>query len=158
MGHKTNSKMKAFAALAPLLALAAAEPDPDPQLLLGSGLTYSGLPLATTTRLISPIATHSVISPLGSRIVAIGKREAEAEPEADPQLLLRSGLVGGLPLTHRVISPYSTLISPYANRVVAIGKREAEAEPEADPQLLLRSGLVGGLPLTTRVISLDLHH
>jgi len=124
--------MKFLIALA-LVAVAVAEPEADPQLLLNSGfsnvlhtpLTYGGL-------------YNGFYGNLGG--YRIFKREAEAEPEADPQLLYNtwgSGLYNGF--------GYSNIIRPsiYGGLGYRLLKREAEAEPEADPALIYSNGLWG---------------
>merc|ERR1712168_1316360 len=78
-----------------------------------------------------------------------GKREAEAEPEADPALLY--GTYGYGPLAYGLKSAPCVNAAnvpvpcagaayaygyPYAGYGAIYGKSEAEAEPEADPALL----------------------
>merc|ERR1712226_1045805 len=73
--------------------------------------------------------------------VHVAKREAEAEPEADAQLLYtnRSGYAG---LGYNTWGSYGAY-TPY-NRVVALGKREAEA----DPALIYNTNVWGASPYT----------
>merc|ERR1712027_270755 len=81
------------------------------------------------------------------------KREAEAEPEADAQVLLNTYKAGVLPYTAGVLpyahhtyatsymAPYSY---PYAG-VHRVFKREAEAEPEADSQFVYNTAYSAGV-------------
>merc|ERR1712226_1697484 len=71
--------------------------------------------------------------------VHVAKREAEAEPEADAQLLYtnRFGYAG---LGYNTWGSYGAY-TPY-NRVVALGKREAEA----DPALIYNTNVWGASP------------
>jgi hypothetical protein len=116
--------MKAFApVLMALVAGAKAEAEADPQLLYNTWGSRAVIP--STFGYASTYAGYPY-----NRVVALGKREAEAEPEADAQLLYgnRFGYTG----YNWGLNAYNAY-NPY-NRVVALGKREAEAE--ADPQLL----------------------
>merc|ERR1719211_518581 len=73
----------------------------------------------------------------------LGKREAEAEPEADPALIYSSVGHMGYTMPYSTYSgykpytwPYTYSSWPYTTPYHHLGKREAEAEPEADPALL----------------------
>merc|ERR1712243_303384 len=58
----------------------------------------------------------------------IGKRSADAEPEAEP-FVYTNGYVS--PYTYGAYNPYT--YSPYTYGAHLIGKRSADAEPEAEP-------------------------
>jgi len=183
--------MKMFVVLA-LAACAFAEPEADPAVLLGNGVyapslynagLYSNVVrpyVSTVNRVVSTplVSSYRYASPLVSALSpvhAIGKREAEAEPEADAQVFSTyaagvpvSTYAAGLPVStyaaHHVAAPLTTynVAAPMYNSFVrspvsalttyrtpyvhAIGKREAEAEPEADAQFI--STYAAGLPLT----------
>merc|ERR1711997_883342 len=69
-----------------------------------------------------------------------GKREAEAEPEADPALIYSSVGHMGYTMPYSTYSgykpytwPYTYSSLPYTTPYHHLGKREAEAEPEPDP-------------------------
>ena len=85
----------------------------------------------------------------------LGKREAEAEAEADPSLLYAAGYAGVAPYAYGgyAYAPYAYNYAPYwyapraasyqsiatpfsVSTVSQIHKREAEADAEADPSLL----------------------
>merc|ERR1712117_68762 len=70
------------------------------------------------------------------------KREAEAEPEADAQVLLNTYKA---PLTTSYMAPYTY---PYAG-VHRVFKREAEAEPEVDSQFVYNTAYSAGVLPTT---------
>merc|ERR1712121_367058 len=184
--------MKMFVVLA-LAACAFAEPEADPAVLLGNGVyahslysagLYSNVVrpyVSTVNRVVSTplVSSYRYASPLVSALSpvhAIGKREAEAEPEADAQVFSTyaagvpvSTYAAGLPVStyaaHHVAAPLttynvaapmyrSTYVHPPVSALTtyrtpyvhAIGKREAEAEPEADAQFI--STYAAGLPLT----------
>merc|ERR1712126_617495 len=145
-----RSKMKFFVA-ACLVAAAFAEPeakaDADAALLYGAygyaGYAgYAGYPYALG---YSGYAGYPyAYGAYGAHY--IGKREAEAEPEADPALLYGAyGYAGyaGYPyagLRTYAGYPYATAYGayPYAYGAYGhyLGKRSADAEPEADAALL----------------------
>merc|ERR1712058_67643 len=183
-----TSNMKMFVVLA-LAACAFAEPEADPAALLGNGVYASSLYnaglysnvvrpyVSTVNRVVSTplVSSYRYASPLVSALSpvhAIGKREAEAEPEADAQVFSTyaagvpvSTYAAGLPVStyaaHHVAAPLTTynVAAPMYNSFVrspvsalttyrtpyvhAIGKREAEA----DAQFI--STYAAGLPLTT---------
>merc|ERR1712058_64461 len=176
-----TSNMKMFVVLA-LAACAFAEPEADPAVLLGNGVyapsqynagLYSNVVrpyVSTVNRVVSTplVSSYRYASPLVSALSpvhAIGKREAEAEPEADAQVFSTyaagvpvSTYAAGVPVStyaaHHVAAPLTTynVAAPMYNSFVrspvsalttyrtpyvhAIGKREAEAEPEADAQFI----------------------
>merc|ERR1712098_105479 len=171
-----------------LAACAFAEPEADPAVLLGNGVyapsqynagLYSNVVrpyVSTVNRVVSTplVSSYRYASPLVSALSpvhAIGKREAEAEPEADAQVFSTyaagvpvSTYAAGLPVStyaaHHVAAPLTTynVAAPMYNSFVrspvsalttyrtpyvhAIGKREAEA----DAQFI--STYAAGLPLT----------
>merc|ERR1712058_153265 len=137
-----TSNMKMFVVLA-LAACAFAEPEADPAVLLGNGVyapsqynagLYSNVVrpyVSTVNRVVSTplVSSYRYASPLVSALSpvhAIGKREAEAEPEADAQFI--STYAAGLPLTNTYAAPISTYttaahvatpVSTYAAHVAA---------------------------------------
>merc|ERR1712226_682988 len=141
LNNQTKNKhiMKAFAPV--LMALVAgAKAEADPQYLTAYGGLYGGVRSVIPStyggyyggvRSVIPSTYGYAYNPY-NRVVALGKREAEAEPEADAQLLYGNRFgYSGLGYNTWGLNAYNTY-NPY-NRVVALGKREAEA----DPQLLL---------------------
>merc|ERR1712226_944886 len=120
LNNQTKNKhiMKAFAPV--LMALVAgAKAEADPQYLTAYGGLYGGV------RSVIPSTYGYAYNPY-NRVVALGKREAEAEPEADAQLLYGNRFgYSGLGYNTWGLNAYNTY-NPY-NRVVALGKREAEA-------------------------------
>merc|ERR1712226_858707 len=122
LNNQTKNKhiMKAFAPV--LMALVAgAKAEADPQYLTAYGGLYGG------ARSVIPSTYGYAYNPY-NRVLSLGKREAEA----DPQLLYGNRFgYSGLGYNTWGLNAYNTY-NPY-NRVVALGKREAEA----DPQLLL---------------------
>merc|ERR1711910_66549 len=116
-----------------------AEAEADPQYYgyaLGHNLGYSGLTYGYPTYGYRTYAYPGVYSGYGYH--SIGKREAEAEPEAkaDPYLygygrygLGYSGLTYGYPTYGYSSYAYPRVYSNYGYH--SIGKREAEADPEA---------------------------
>merc|ERR1711951_12543 len=92
-------------------AVAAAEPEADPQVVVSGSPLLRHFGYAYKKPVFSynyPVNTYSY-SPYTAfpAVHAIGKREAEAEPEADPALLYHAGVS---PLT----STYSGVVSPVA--------------------------------------------
>ena len=147
------------------LALIAVCAEPEPE--ASRGFRGFGLaPLISRGGLLG----HSLLAhPHGLHRVALrphglGKREAEAEPEADPEALDPSlhwghgGVILGSPLgllghglVHRPHGLHRVALRPHG-----LGKREAEAEPEAEPEAdpgyrWGRGSLVVGAPLISRV-------
>merc|ERR1711915_809741 len=158
----STSNMKMFVVLA-LAACAFAEPEADPAVLLaGNGVyapsvynaglysnvvrPYSNVvrPYTTVSAPLVSSYNYRYASPLVSALSpvhAIGKREAEAEPEADA--MVYSTYAAGVPVSTygaHVAAPLTTYNTPYVH---ALGKREAEA----DAQFI--STYAAGLPLTT---------
>merc|ERR1712234_71288 len=106
----TSLIMKMFVVLA-LAAVAAAEPEADPQVVVSGSPLLRHFGYAYKKPVFSynyPVNTYSY-SPYTAfpAVHAIGKREADAEPEADPALLYHAGVS---PLT----STYSGVVSPVA--------------------------------------------
>merc|ERR1711915_1072601 len=182
----STSNMKMFVVLA-LAVCAFAEPEADPAVLLaGNGVyapsvynaglysnvvrPYSNVVRPYTTASAPLVSSYNyryaspLVSALGP-VHAIGKREAEAEPEADA--MVYSTYAAGVPVstygahvaapltTYNVAAPMyrpfvssvssplralTTYRTPYVH---ALGKREAEA----DAQFI--STYAAGLPLTT---------
>merc|ERR1712241_1496017 len=128
--------------------------------------------------MVAPVVYKAPIAPLAHHTYApytypyaahhVFKREAEAEPEADAQVLLNTYKAGVLPYTagvlpyahhtyaHSYIKPAVTYKAPVVYKapmttsymapytypyagVHRVFKREAEAEPEADSQVLLNN-------------------
>jgi tetrahydromethanopterin S-methyltransferase subunit F len=169
--------MKMFVVLA-LVGAAMAEPEADPLLYSGLASTYThGLASPFVRSVYNPVNTYgSVVAPVStyrSSVIpaytgytgytgyagyhGLGKREAEAEPEAEADPLLYSGLASTY--THGLASPfvrsaynpvttYGSVVAPvstYRSAVIPayngytgytgytgyrhFGKREAEAEP-----------------------------
>merc|ERR1712079_887646 len=122
---KQETAMKLFVVLA-LAAAAVAEPEADPYLYSG---VYGGYGYPYTAGVYSGYPVTGYTGYTYPYVHAIGKREADAEPEADPALVYSSlytpytaGVYSGYPVTG-----YTGYTYPYVH---AIGKREAEAEPE----------------------------
>merc|ERR1712226_732427 len=133
LNNQTKNKhiMKAFAPV--LMALVAgAKAEADPQYLTTYGGLYGGV------RSVIPSTYGYAYNPY-NRVLSTSKREAEAEPEADAQLLYtnRFGYAG---LGYNTWGSYGAY-TPY-NRVVALGKREAEA----DPALIYNTNVWGASP------------
>merc|ERR1712165_555164 len=129
---------------------------------------------------IAPVAplAHHTYAPYTYPYAAhhIFKREAEAEPEADAQVLLNTYKAGVLPYTagvlpyahhtyaHSYIKPAVTYKAPVTTSYMApytypyagvhrVFKREAEAEPEADSQFVYNNAYTAGvLPYTAGVL------
>merc|ERR1712003_391141 len=155
-----RSKMKFFVA-ACLVAAAFAEPeakaDADAALLYGAygyaGYAgYAGYPYALV---YSGYAGYPyAYGAYGAHY--IGKREAEAEPEADPALLYGAyGYTGYAGYPYAGLSayagyPYAAAYGayPYAYGAYGhyLGKRSADAEPEADAALLYGAYGYAGYP------------
>merc|ERR1712083_1169525 len=112
--------MKMFVVLA-LVAVAVAEPEADPQLLLtgGSPLLKS---LYSPYRYVSRVPTYTALNtyPYGYNslpyVHSIGKRDAEAKAEADPAVVYHAGIspLTGYPLLP--VNTYST-VNPVYNPV-----------------------------------------
>merc|ERR1712117_343147 len=124
--------------------------------------------------MVAPVVYKAPIAPYAYPYAAhhFVKREAEAEPEADAQVLLNTYKAGVLPYAdhtyaHSYIKPAVTYKAPVVYKaplttsymapytypyagVHRVFKREAEAEPEADSQVLLNNYAynAGVLPTT----------
>merc|ERR1712197_159381 len=113
--------------------MAMAEPEADPQLLYTAGVPH-----------VYNAAVHSVHAPVVSNVYSsyahpyvyhYGKRDAEAEPEADA-LYGVYGYGAYRPYAYGAYRPYA-----YTTRW-GYGKRSADAEAEADPALLYTTSAV----------------
>merc|ERR1712002_1091033 len=118
--------MKMFVVLA-LAAMAMAEPEADPQLLYTTGVhapvtSINNVPVVNAVPHVYNAAyTHPYV--YGH---LYGKRDAEAEPEADALY----GYYGYRNYGYSAYRPYA--YRPYAYGAWGYGKRSADAEPEAD--------------------------
>merc|ERR1712142_983638 len=137
--HDSLTNMKMFVVLA-LAAMAMAEPEADPQLLYTTGVhtpvtSINNVPVVNAVPHVYSTAVHSVHAPVVSTVassvyahptVYYGKRDAEAEPEADALY----GYYGYRNYGYSAYRPYA--YRPYAYGAWGYGKRSADAEPEAD--------------------------
>merc|ERR1711945_27806 len=143
--HDSLTNMKMFVVLA-LAAMAMAEPEADPQVLLNQHVTsINNVPVVQTPLVNTVVSNPTVYSTVAHSVapsvyhanvytphVYLGKREAEAEPEADAFYgyygygIRPYGSFGYRSYGYR--SPHS-----YGYRY---GKRSADAEAEADPALV----------------------
>merc|ERR1712168_1015470 len=151
--HDSLTNMKMFVVLA-LAAMAMAEPEADPQVLLNQHVTsINNVPVVQTPLVNTVVSNPTVYSTVAHSVapsvyhanvytphVYLGKREAEAEPEADADADALYGVYG---YGYRAYSPYTYgAYRPYAYRPYAyttrwgLGKRSADAEAEADPALV----------------------
>merc|ERR1712241_1465369 len=131
-------------------AMAMAEPEADPQLLYTAGVhtpvtSINNVPVVNAVPHVYNTAVHSVHSPVVSTVassvyahptVYYGKRDAEAEPEADALY----GYYGYRNYGYSAYRPYA--YRPYAYGAWGYGKRSADAEAEADPALLYTTSAV----------------
>merc|ERR1711981_495749 len=113
--HKNSptANMKMFVVLA-LVGATMAEPEADPLLYSGLASTYThGLaspfvrsvynPVTTYGSVVAPVSTYrSSVIPAYTGYTGLGKREAEAEPEAEADPLLYSPST----YTHGLASPF----------------------------------------------------
>merc|ERR1712165_488481 len=128
--------------------------------------------------MVAPVVYKAPIAPVAPFAHHIFKREAEAEPEADAQVLLNTYKAGVLPYTagvlpyahhpyaHSYIKPAVTYKAPVVYKaplttsymapytypyagVHRVFKREAEAEPEADSQFVYNTAYSAGVLPTT---------
>merc|ERR1712243_230559 len=129
--HDSLTNMKMFVVLA-LAAMAMAEPEADPQVLLNQHVTsINNVPVVQTPLVNTVVSNPTVYSTVAHSVapsvyhpnVYLGKREAEAEPEAD-------ALYGyyGYARPYAYGLGYRSYGYPYGY----YGKRSADAEPEAD--------------------------
>merc|ERR1712241_151362 len=131
-------------------AMAMAEPEADPQLLYTTGVhtpvtSINNVPVVNAVPHVYNTAVHSVHAPVVSTVassvyahptVYYGKRDAEAEPEADALY----GYYGYRNYGYSAYRPYA--YRPYAYGAWGYGKRSADAEAEADPALLYTTSAV----------------
>merc|ERR1719471_261428 len=130
--HDSLTNMKMFVVLA-LAAMAMAEPEADPQLLYTAGVhtpvtSINNVPVVNTVPHVYTTGVHApTVGVVGSTVyshptVYYGKRDAEAEPEADAYY----GYYG-------YARPYAYGYRSYGYPAYGYyGKRSADAEPEAD--------------------------
>merc|ERR1711973_889799 len=143
--HDSLTNMKMFVVLA-LAAMAMAEPEADPQLLYTAGVhtpvtSINNVPVVNAVPHVYTTGVHApTVGVVGSTVyshptVYYGKRDAEAEPEADALY----GYYGYRNYGYSTYSPYA--YRPYAYGAWGYGKRSADAEPEADPALVYTSAV-----------------
>merc|ERR1711963_634151 len=130
--HDSLTNMKMFVVLA-LAAMAMAEPEADPQLLYTAGVhtpvtSINNVPVVNAVPHVYTTGVHApTVGVVGSTVyshptVYYGKRDAEAEPEADAYY----GYYG-------YARPYAYGYRSYGYPAYGYyGKRSADAEPEAD--------------------------
>ena len=120
-----------------LAAMAMAEPEADPQLLYTAGVhtpvtSINNVPVVNAVPHLYTTGVHApTVGVVGSTVyshptVYYGKRDAEAEPEADALY----GYYGYRNYGYSTYRPYA--YRPYAYGAWGYGKRSADAEPEAD--------------------------
>merc|ERR1712113_922516 len=135
--HDSLTNMKMFVVLA-LTAMAMAEPEADPQVLLNQHVTsINNVPVVQTPLVNTVVSNPTVYSTVAHSVapsvyhanvytphVYLGKREAqaEAEPEADAYYGYYA----------RPYGPYGYGYRSYGYPYRYYGKRSADAEPEAD--------------------------
>merc|ERR1712117_116473 len=143
--HDSLTNMKMFVVLA-LAAMAMAEPEADPQLLYTAGVhtpvtSINNVPVVNAVPHLYTTGVHApTVGVVGSTVyshptVYYGKRDAEAEPEADALY----GYYGYRNYGYSTYSPYA--YRPYAYGAWGYGKRSADAEAEADPALVYTSAV-----------------
>merc|ERR1719348_1021114 len=114
-----------------------AEPEADPQLLYTAGVhtpvtSINNVPVVNAVPHVYTTGVHApTVGVVGSTVyshptVYYGKRDAEAEPEADALY----GYYGYRNYGYSTYRPYA--YRPYAYGAWGYGKRSADAEPEAD--------------------------
>merc|ERR1712240_922408 len=132
--HDSLTNMKMFVVLA-LAAMAMAEPEADPQLLYTAGVhtpvtSINNVPVVNAVPHVYTTGVHApTVGVVGSTVyshptVYYGKRDAEAEPEADAYY----GYYG-------YARPYAYGYRSYGYPAYGYGyygKRSADAEPEAE--------------------------
>merc|ERR1712176_280936 len=140
---KKDLKMK-FVAAACLIVVAFAEPEAkaDPALLYGA-YGYGGYVGYAAPYSLGYSAYNYGAYPYTYGARYIGKRSADAEPEADAALLYGNYGYTGYTGYAGYAAPYSLGYSaynygayPYTYGARYLGKRSADAEPEADAALL----------------------
>merc|ERR1719447_1964641 len=130
-----------------LAAMAMAEPEADPQLLYTAGVhtpvtSINNVPVVNAVPHVYTTGVHApTVGVVGSTVyshptVYYGKRDAEAEPEADADAFY--GVYG-----YSAYRPYAySAYRPYAYTTRwGYGKRSADAEAEADPALVYTSAV-----------------
>merc|ERR1711973_666404 len=143
--HDSLTNMKMFVVLA-LAAMAMAEPEADPQLLYTAGVhtpvtSINNVPVVNAVPHLYTTGVHApTVGVVGSTVyshptVYYGKRDAEAEPEADALY----GYYGYRNYGYSTYRPYA--YRPYAYGAWGYGKRSADAEAEADPALVYTSAV-----------------
>merc|ERR1712142_1319624 len=139
--HDSLTNMKMFVVLA-LAAMAMADPEADPQVLLNQHVTsINNVPVVQTPLVNTVVSNPTVYSTVAHSVapsvyhanvytphVYLGKREAEAEPEAD-------ALYGYYGYARPYAYGYRSYGYPYSYGY-RYGKRSADAEAEADPALV----------------------
>merc|ERR1711868_107269 len=163
--HDSLTNMKMFVVLA-LAAMAMAEPEADPQLLYTAGVhtpvtSINNVPVVNAVPHVYTTGVHApTVGVVGSTVyshptVYYGKRDAEAEPEADAYYgyygYARPYAYGyrsyGYPAYgvygNSAYRPYAySAYRPYAYTTRwGYGKRSADAEAEADPALVYTSAV-----------------
>merc|ERR1712012_1214134 len=144
--HDSLTNMKMFVVLA-LAAMAMAEPEADPQLLYTAGVhapvtSINNVPVVNAVPHVYTTGVHApTVGVVGSTVyshptVYYGKRDADAEPEADADAFY--GVYG-----YSAYRPYAySAYRPYAFTTRwGYGKRSADAEAEADPALVYTSAV-----------------
>merc|ERR1712066_908969 len=174
---QASLNMKAFVIVA-LVAAVAGEADPYTIGQVLAGQTNGGVLTSTTyhggvkvegfpyTKAVLPAVTYAGW-PYAHAGVLYGKREAEAEPGADPALVYSTGLVGAYPYAvgaHAVTyagAPHAVAYTPYGvthssnvgictNNLGAVVPCRRKREAEADPALVYST--VGAVPYTYGVL------
>merc|ERR1719471_180771 len=157
--HDSLTNMKMFVVLA-LAAMAMAEPEADPQLLYTAGVhtpvtSINNVPVVNAVPHVYTTGVHApTVGVVGSTVcshptVYYGKRDAEAEPEADAYYgyygYARPYAYGYRSYGYPAYGYYGVYGYPYAAGYAGYaygaypyaygayyGKRSADAEPEAD--------------------------
>merc|ERR1712142_890807 len=143
--HDSLTNMKMFVVLA-LAAMAMAEPEADPQLLYTAGVhapvtSINNVPVVNAVPHVYTTGVHApTVGVVGSTVyshptVYYGKRDAEAESEADAYYGVY-GYGAYRPYAYGAYRPYA-----YTTRW-GYGKRSADAEAEADPALVYTTSAV----------------
>merc|ERR1712154_4228 len=128
-----------------LAAMAMAEPEADPQLLYTAGVhtpvtSINNVPVVNAVPHVYTTGVHApTVGVVGSTVyshptVYYGKRDAEAEAEADAYYGVY-GYSAYRPYAYSAYRPYA-----YTTRW-GYGKRSADAEAEADPALVYTSAV-----------------
>merc|ERR1712226_1683887 len=117
------------------VGLSPALAEADPALLYGAGYGYAGYAPAVYGAYNGAYNGVYNYGAFPYRGYAIGKREAEADAEADPALLYSAGYpyattYGAYPFAHSAYSSAYSYGYPSVYSGFHYGKREAEAEPQ----------------------------